>query len=155
MLDLAEAVHQADMTIPLLLVGGDLADALLVRAIQLGAAVVPRGGPVAEDALLAFLQRAVRLRATGPDRLVRALRHLYSLTVQEARIVRLALSGETRAVIAEMLDISPKTYDRHADNIRDKTGRSLRSLRDTPADALLAELESKATKAFSEESGFE
>jgi hypothetical protein len=54
-----------------------------------------------------------------------------------------------------MLDISPKTYDRHADNIRDKTGRSLRSLRDTPADALLAELESKATKAFSEESGFE
>jgi DNA-binding NarL/FixJ family response regulator len=149
MLALAEDFVARDETLPLLLVASEIGPALLDRAVRMGALVMPAHTHADGDALLlAFLRRAVRQRASLPDQLVRVLMDTYALTVQEARVVRLAIAGEGRAAIAEMLDISPKTYDRHAENVRDKTGRSLASLRDEPAEELLAELAIKRDKAL-------
>lgn len=47
---------------------------------------------------------------------------LQTLTEREREIVRLISEGFTRQEIARMLSISPKTVDRHRENIREKSG---------------------------------
>lgn len=81
-----------------------------------------RQGALEGDAVDAVLQAA----GLGGDHPTKRREHPAGLTDREVEVLRLAARGLTTRVIAERLYISPKTADRHIQNVYAKIGVSTR-----------------------------
>ncbi len=118
--------------------GADATAAVAVARVmsESGTWVVLHGAPLVGDGPARV---AVIVEPAHPARISPLLMSAYGLTEREQEVTRLVLQGDSTALIAERLAVSPHTVQEHLKNVFEKTG--VRSRRDLVGKVFFAHYE--------------
>lgn len=108
-----------------------MARRLITNADSPGASVKREVGPVTLELVLVAqhreLELLVRLNELNPSMDIARLQHRHALTQREAEVLLWISYGKPNRVISEILDISPRTVNKHLEQIFEKLGVETRA----------------------------